>query len=125
MRLLLDTHIIIWALSEPDKLSAEAKSLIQNAEQLFVSSASIWEMSIKVGLGKLEVDLDEITAELRAMGVVELPISWEHSKRVQKLAPHHRDPFDRLLIAQAVHEPLILITHDEILAKYTDLVRLV
>ena len=125
MRLLLDTHIIIWALSEPDKLSAEAKSLIQNAEQLFVSSASIWEMSIKVGLGKLEVDLDEITAELRAMGVVELPISWEHSKGVKKLAPHHRDPFDRLLIAQAIHEPLILVTHDEILAKYTDLVRLV
>ncbi len=125
MRLLLDTHIIIWALSEPDKLSAEAKSLIQNAEQLFVSSASIWEMSIKVGLGKLEVDLDEITAELRAMNVTELPISWEHSKQVKKLAPHHRDPFARLLIAQAINEPLILITHDEILAKYTDLVRLV
>lgn len=125
MRLLLDTHIIIWALSEPDKLSEKAKSLIEKAELIFVSSASIWEMSIKSSLGKLEVDLDEITAELNKMDVLELPVTWEHSKQVKKLEHHHRDPFDHLLIAQAVCEPLILVTHDEILAKYTDLVRLV
>ena len=125
MRLLLDTHIIIWALSDPDKLSAEAKSLIQKAEQLFVSSASIWEMSIKSSIGKLEVDLDVITTELDDMGVIELPVTWEHSKKVKTLEYFHRDPFDRLLIAQAICEPLVLLTHDDILTKYTDLVRLV
>ncbi len=125
MRLLLDTHIVIWALSEPDKLSKKAKTVIQEAEQLFVSSASIWEMSIKSSMGKLEVNLDELTAELVNMGVIELPISWEHSKQVRELPHHHRDPFDRLIVSQAICEPLILLTHDEILAKYTDLVHLV
>lgn len=125
MRLLLDTHIIIWALSEPDRLSGEAKSLIQDASEVFVSSASVWEMSIKSGLGKLEVDLDEMLGELSSMGVSELPVLWKHASVVEQLPHHHRDPFDRLLIAQAMEEPLVLITHDKILGEYTDLVRVV
>jgi PIN domain nuclease of toxin-antitoxin system len=125
MRLLLDTHIVIWSLSDPDKLSDEAKNLIEHADQRFVSAASIWEMSIKANLGKLKVNLDEITTALNDMGVIELPISWIHAKQVQKLARHHRDPFDHLILSQAICEPLILLTHDEVLAKYTDLVRLV
>lgn len=125
MRILLDTHIIIWALSEPDKLSNEAKHLIQDADQLFVSSASIWEMAIKSGLGKLDVDLDVLTSELSKQGVIELPISWHHSKKVKSLPPYHRDPFDRLIISQALCEPLILLTHDKILSQYSDLVMLV
>lgn len=124
MHLLLDTHIIIWALAEPHKLSVKAKTLIQDASQLYVSSASIWEMSIKSSIGKLNVNLDELTAELVDMGVIELPVSWEHSKQVQKLAHHHRDPFDRLIISQAICEPLILLSHDKIFARYTDLVQL-
>lgn len=125
MRLLLDTHIVIWALSEPDRLSAEAKALIQSADQLFVSSGSIWEMAIKESIGKLEIDLEATMAELTGMGVFELPISWQHAKHVQELPYHHRDPFDRLLIAQAICEPLILLSHDKIFSEYTDLVRLV
>jgi len=125
MRLLLDTHVVLWALSEPDRLSDESKSLIQGADQLFVSSASIWEMAIKESIGKLEIDLDATMSELAGMGVSELPISWQHSKKVQELPHHHRDPFDRLLISQAICEPLILLTHDKILTKYTDLVRLI
>ena len=125
MRVLLDTHIIIWALSEPDKLSSEAKSLINNADQLVVSSASIWEMAIKSSLGKLEVDLDIFTAELHKLSVFELAVSWQHAKQLKLLPHHHRDPFDRLLVSQAICEPLILLTHDKVLAKYTDLVRLV
>ena len=125
MHILLDTHIVIWALSEPEKLSAEAKTLIKEADQLFVSSASIWEMAIKSGLGKLNVDLDLMTAELQKLGVIELAISWQHTKLVKNLPHHHRDPFDRLILSQAMSEPLILLTHDKILTKYTDLVRLV
>lgn len=125
MRVLLDTHIIIWALSEPDKLSNEAKNLINNADQLSVSSASIWEMAIKSSLGKLEVDLDAITSELKRLGVLELAITWQHAKQVKLLPHHHRDPFDRLIVSQAICEPLILLTHDKVLAEYTDLVRLV
>ncbi|CAA6811937.1 MAG: FIG00461460: hypothetical protein [uncultured Thiotrichaceae bacterium] len=125
MRLLLDTHVVIWALSEPDRLSAKSKELIQSADQLFVSSASIWEMAIKESIGKLEIDLDATMSELVGMGVTELPISWQHSKMVQELPHHHRDPFDRLLISQAICEPLILLTHDKILSEYTDLVRLI
>lgn len=125
MRVLLDTHIVIWALSEPDKLSTKAKSLIQDADQLFVSSASIWEMAIKSSLGKLEVDLDAITAELKRLGVNELAISWQHSKQVKLLPSYHRDPFDRLIVSQAICEPLVLLTHDKVLKKYTDLVILV
>lgn len=125
MRVLLDTHIIIWALSEPSKLSDKAKSIIKDADQLFVSSASTWEMAIKSGLGKLDVDLDHFTSELSRQGVIELPVSWQHTKLVKTLPHYHRDPFDRLIIAQAICEPLILLTHDKILSQYSDLVRLV
>ena len=125
MRILLDTHLVIWALSEPNKLSDEAKNLINDADQLFVSSASIWEMAIKASLGKLEADLDAITAELNKLGILELAISWQHAKQVKLLPHHHRDPFDRLIVSQAMCEPLVLLTHDKILAKYSDLVRLV
>jgi len=125
MRILLDTHLVIWALSEPDKLSNEAKNLINKAEQIFVSSASIWEMAIKSSLGKLDADLDMITAELNKLGIFELAISWQHSKQVKLLPHHHRDPFDRLIVSQAICEPLILLTHDKVLAEYTNLVRLV
>ena len=125
MRVLLDTHIVIWSLSEPDKLSNEAKTLINNADQLCVSSASIWEMAIKSSLGKLEADLDAIVSELQRLGVIELAISWQHVKQVKLLPHHHRDPFDRLIVSQAICEPLVLLSHDKILAEYTDLVRLV
>ena len=125
MQLLLDTHLVIWALSEPDKLSNEAQQKIQNASKIFVSAASIWEMAIKSSLGKLEVDLDELTKTLLDMNVSLLAISWEHAKQVKQLPHYHRDPFDRLIISQAMIEPLILLTHDKILAQYTDLVHLV
>jgi len=125
MRILLDTHIVIWALSEPDKLSHEAKNLINNADQLYVSSASIWEMAIKSSLGKLEIDLDVTTSELNRLGIIELAISWQHSKQVELLPHYHRDPFDRLIVSQAMCEPLVLLTHDKILAKYSSMVRIV
>ncbi len=125
MRVLLDTHIIIWALLDSENLSADARKMIEGASQIYVSSASIWEMSIKMGLGKLEVDLDEVIHELHRMGVTELPVSWAHCNQLKQLPDHHRDPFDRMLISQAMSEPLALITHDKTLSLYSDLVRLV
>lgn len=120
MRILLDTNLLIWGICEPHQLSARAREEISQAELIYVSSASVWEISIKVGLGKLTVNLEEMLSCLDKMNVQQLPISWEHSRRVQELPHYHRDPFDRMLIAQTISEPLILLTHDEILRLYTE-----
>ncbi len=125
MRLLLDTHIILWALSDAEKLSDKAKSLIQQADQLYVSSASIWEIAIKSRLGKLDIDLPLFLHELTRQNVLELPVSWQHAQQIKLLEAHHRDPFDHMLLAQAITEPLILLTHDKILCRYSELVMLV
>jgi PIN domain nuclease of toxin-antitoxin system len=125
MRVLLDTHLVIWSLAYPARLSSDARNLIEQAQTIFVSSASIWEMSIKSALGKLDIDLDRTLVELKGLGVVELPVNWQHAQQVKLLPRHHRDPFDHLLIAQAISEPLILLTHDRVLSQYSGLVRVV
>ena len=122
MRLLLDTHVFLWAVTDDAKLSPQARRLITEAEALFVSSASIWEASIKAGLGKLAVDIDALIAEITNSGYLELPVRAAHAARVRDLPPIHRDPFDRMLIAQALTEPLDLLTADSYLSQYTDLV---
>ncbi len=93
MRLLLDTHIILWALSEPAELSGQAINLIKEAEQLYVSSASIWEMAIKSRLGKLDIDMPLFMNELARQQVFELSVTWQHAQRIKQLEIHHRDPF--------------------------------
>jgi len=122
MRLLLDTHIYLWWLADHPSLSDQAKSKIANATEIYVSSASIWEASIKAGLGKLEVDIDELVLHIEASGFRELPISARHAATVRTLPALHNDPFDRLLVAQAVCEPLRLLTHDDKLKGYSELV---
>lgn len=122
MRLLLDTHVFLWAVTDDEKLSAKARRLITEAEAVFVSSASIWEASIKAGLGKLPVDIDALVAEITNSGCLELPVHAAHAARVRDLPHIHRDPFDRMLIAQALAEPLHLLTADSYLSQYTDLV---
>ncbi|MDR0189917.1 type II toxin-antitoxin system VapC family toxin [Pseudomonas sp. CBSPBW29] len=121
MRILLDTHILLWALSDDPKLSAKARKLIENAAEIYVSAATFWELAIKVGLGKLNVNLDEIREYCLESGYVELPITSEHAIAVKDLEHHHRDPFDRLIIATAIIEPMKLVTADPIVAKYTSL----
>jgi PIN domain nuclease of toxin-antitoxin system len=121
MRILLDTHILLWALSDDPKLSAKARKLIENAAEIYVSAATFWELAIKVGLGKLNVNLDEIREYCLESGYVELPITSEHAIAVKDLEHHHRDPFDRLIIATAILEPMKLVTADPIVAKYTSL----
>jgi PIN domain nuclease of toxin-antitoxin system len=124
VRILLDTHVLLWALSAPGKLSAHALQQIEAAE-VYVSAASIWEISIKVGLGKLEADPAEVLAGVESAGFSLLPILGEHAAKVVKLPALHKDPFDRMLVAQALVEPLILVTNDEVLGGYGEFVRVV
>lgn len=122
MKYLLDTHILLWALFEPNKLSSEAKALLENQESnLFFSAASIWEITIKNGLGRDDfcVDAGVIRRELLDNGYIELPITSDHAVFISNLPSIHKDPFDRLLIAQAITEGIILLTVDPLILKYT------
>lgn len=125
MRVLLDTHVLLWALSDDPKLSSKARRLIENAAEIYVSAATFWEMAIKVGLGKLDADLDEIREYCLESGFVELPITSEHAIAVKDLEQHHKDPFDRLIVATAISEPMRLMTADAQIAQYTSLAILV
>lgn len=96
--------------------------LIETADKVYVSAASIWEIAIKARLGKIAADADELVAAIDASGFAELPVSAAHSAQVSRITRHHNDPFDHLLLAQAMTEPLRLLSADAILRKYTDLV---
>ncbi len=128
MRLLLDTHLLLWALGDPDKLNAATRDLVEDpANEVLFSAASIWEVAIKAGLDRADfaVRPEAVARAARDTGFVELPVRAEVAARVVDLPPHHRDPFDRLLVAQAMAEPVLLYTADPLLPPYTDLVRLV
>jgi PIN domain nuclease of toxin-antitoxin system len=125
MRLLLDTQVFLWAVAGSTLLKPAVRRLIESADEVYVSAASIWEIAIKARLGKIKADPLELTAAIEASGFRELPISATHAAGVAQLAPHHGDPFDRLLVAQALAEPLRLLTVDPILVKYSDVVVLV
>ena len=123
LKILLDTNIVLWTAVTSKRLSREAKRIIERAESVHVSSVSIWEIGTKVALGKLEVDVDELLRTLNDRSFEQLPVTWEHARVFSWLPVHHRDPFDRMLVAQAMSEPLILLTHDETLSAYGDIVR--
>jgi PIN domain nuclease of toxin-antitoxin system len=116
MSLLLDTHVLIWW-DEGRKLAAEARRAIANAEAVYVSAASAWEVAIKIGLGRLR---PKRTVEQAAgeSGFLELPVTIRHAQRVAFLPDHHRDPFDRLLVAQAELEELTLVSRDPVFERY-------
>ncbi len=125
MRVLLDTHILLWALTDDPRLSSNAQTLIEEAAEIYVSAATFWEMAIKVGLGKLNIDLGKARELCLESGIVELPITTEHAVAVKDLERHHRDPFDRLIVAVALNEPMRLVTADPQVAQYTPLAVLV
>lgn len=128
MRLLLDTHVLLWALSEPGKLSREYRRRIEDPEaEVLFSAASIWEIAIKSQLGRVSfaVRPDEIAESALDSGFTELPVRAAAAALVARLPAHHRDPFDRLLIAQAMSEPAGFCTVDKGLAPYADLVKFV
>jgi len=105
------------------KLSREAARAIERAESVHVSAVSIWEVGIKAALGRLEIDVDDLLRSLGDRSFEQLPVTWEHARVFSSLPVHRRDPFDRMLVAQATSEPLILLTHDETLSAYGSLVK--
>ena len=118
MNLLLDTHIILWWLNDDQWLNSDHRVLIGDSENLcYISAASIWEISIKSRLGKLTIPSNYIDV-LKEQGFQELPITWKHCGVLNTLPDIHRDPFDRMLIAQADLENMILLTVDENIKKY-------
>jgi len=125
MRLLLDTQIIFWTYYESGRLPDQARQMMETAEEVFVSPASIWEISIKILLGRINADVQLLITNILASGVQELPVTFNHTLEVARLPQRHTDPFDRLLIAQSIHEKLHLVTTDAVLPQYSDLVILV
>ena len=118
MRYLLDTHALLWALGEPTTLSPQAGDIIADPTNLiFVSVASLWECAIKASIGKLDLP-DDFFDAIDETGYEVLPIHIPHLTRYRSLPMHHRDPFDRILVAQAQAEALTLITRDPEIAKY-------
>ena len=119
MRVLLDTHVWLWWLSDDRALSARGSAVIEDpANEIFVSAISLWEVALKVGLGKLEVDVAELRASIELSGLRALSFEFGDAAEVAKLQPAHHDPFDRALVAQARRHGLRLLSADERLAAY-------
>lgn len=116
-KLLLDTHVFLWWRMNDPLLREDAKSAIADADIVFVSAASAWEAAIKASLGRLKLP-DTIESGVEESGFEKLPITFSHAEGAAALPFHHHDPFDRMLIAQAVAENLILVTHDRRLEAY-------
>ena len=125
MNLLLDTHVVLWLLAGDKTLRIPARRVIEAADTVFVSSITPWEVTIKVGLGKLDVDLGRFDAELARMAFVPLPVTWAHARALRHLPRLQGDPFDRMLVAQTVAENMPLLTADAALAAYSPLVTVV
>ena len=121
MRILLDTHIALWAVVGSKRLAPQARGLILAANEVFVSVASLWEIAIKHGLGKGDMPISSAQAfqAFGDAGYTLLSIRPEHALAVERLAPIHNDPFDRMLVAQALTEPLTLVTRDALVASYS------
>ena len=121
MKLLLDTHLLLWAAGEPKRLSKQARTLIDNPDnELLFSAASLWEVAIKRGLGRedFKVDARLLRRGLLDNGYSELPIISDHVVATESLPPIHKDPFDRVLVAQATVEGVTLLTVDSLVAQY-------
>lgn len=126
MNVLLDTHVALWAITDSPRLSTKAREIILTPRAaIWISSASIWEIAIKHGLGRgdMPVSGTQALGYFRAAGYQLLAIEPEHAAAVEDLPAHHQDPFDRLLIAQALVEPMQLLTHDEQVARYSDTIQ--
>ncbi len=119
MKFLLDTHVLIWSLQDSHRLSSSARAIIGDTNNIiYVSSATIWEIAIKTSLKKLNLSVDEILQTLQHSEYTQLPITFSHAAKVAELPYHHSDPFDRILIAQALTEELTLITCDDKITQY-------
>ncbi len=125
MRLLLDTHVALWAIADSPRLSPDAREHILAAgNEIYVSSATIWEIAIKHALGRerMPISAEQAANYFSQAGYISLPVTSEHAVQVASLPALHADPFDRILVAQAICEPLHLLTHDQILPSYSSLI---
>ena len=121
MKALLDTHAFLWAIAEEEKLSRRAKQIYTGSNHLWLSVASLWEILIKVQAGKLHLPVPTgpyVVKKLAENHIEVLPINLDHVLRLEALPAHHRDPFDRILIAQSVEEDVPLVTADPVFEKY-------
>jgi PIN domain nuclease of toxin-antitoxin system len=121
MKILIDTHVLLWGLQSEAKLSRRVRALLPAAD-VWISVASLWEIIAKVQVGKLALPTplgDYLTAKLTANGVSVLPLTFDHVKRLEELPLHHRDPFDRILIAQSLNESMPLVSADPQFEKYS------
>ena len=128
MRLLVDTHLLLWAAAKSRRLPKQARLLLEDpADEVFFSVASLWEIVIKAALRRpdFKVDVSLLRPALAEMGFVELAVSGAHAERLASLPPLHKDPFDRMLVAQSLAEPLVLLTNDGALAGYGENVKVV
>ena len=125
MPVLLDTNIFLWLTMGSPRLSRDAKAILESADRVFISAASIWEVAIKVRLGKLSGDTDRLMDEIHENGFEELPVYARHAREVAKLPLLHGDPFDRLLIGQAIADQLQLLTADPQMRAYSHLTDIV
>jgi PIN domain nuclease of toxin-antitoxin system len=122
MRLLVDTHIFYWFFYEETRIPVDARLAMEAADKLYVSAASIWEIAVKVRIGKLKADPIQMIGNLSRSGFLELPITAIHTVKIATMPLHHNDPFDRLLVAQAQAESMRLLTTDSKLSRYGDFV---
>jgi PIN domain nuclease of toxin-antitoxin system len=118
MRLLLDTHVFLWAVTANPRLKSGTRDFLSRADAVYVSAVSIWEIAIKARLGRIDADAASLADAIDSSGFMELPVTAHHAAAVAKLPLHHTDPFDRLLVAQAFLEPLRFVTADGMLAAY-------
>lgn len=125
MRLLLDTHVFLWCVKDDKQLTKTARVILASATEVYVSSVSIWEAAIKAKLGKLDANVDALVSAIADSGFLELPVTAKHAAAVGRLPDVHNDPFDRMLIAQAISEPLRFLTADDVLGQYSELVELI
>jgi PIN domain nuclease of toxin-antitoxin system len=128
MKVLLDTHLLLWAAAEPRRLSKQARALIENPDNdVLFSAASLWEVAIKRGLGRedFKVDARLLRRGLLDNGYGELPIISDHVVAIDSLPPIHKDPFDRILVAQATVEGVTLLTTDSVVSQYPGPIRAV
>lgn len=125
MRILLDTKVLLWTLSGSKRVSGVKRLILDDENEVFVSIASWWEIAIKATIGKLDADVAALRNAAQDSGFTELSIVGAHAEVLAKLPLLHRDPFDRLIVSQAIYEPMQLLTSDEQLVQYSDLVKLI
>ena len=125
MRVLLDTHVLLWVLAGSPQINQVKPLILSNETEVYISTASWWELAIKIGIGKIDVDLNMLRTASAESGFIDLPILGAHTQTLLNLPMLHRDPFDRMLVAQAISEPMRLLTNDSALSEYSSLITMI